>query len=116
MKSVPCFRCRPLVDLIKGRNVRVQVKAANALEAMASNNQGCQKAFLDLDAPRVLIKLLKVTMAISNGCVIMANQYPWLSDSVSRHSYDVIIKLSRCKRGSHTCFYAPAIRRMVEGH
>ncbi|WAQ94689.1 ANKAR-like protein [Mya arenaria] len=49
----------PLVDLIKGRNVRVQVKAANALEAMATNNQQCQKAFLDLDAPRVLIKLLK---------------------------------------------------------
>ena len=51
---------RPLVDLIKGKNVRVQVKAANALEAMATNNYRCQKAFLELDAPKVLLKLLKV--------------------------------------------------------
>jgi len=54
------FIIRPLVDLIKGRNVRVQVKAANALEAMATNNVKCQKAFLELDAPKVLLKLLKV--------------------------------------------------------
>ena len=57
-----CFFSRPLVDLIKGRNVRVQVKAANALEAMATNNFKCQKAFLELDAPKVLIKLLKVNL------------------------------------------------------
>ena len=53
--------CRPIVDLIKGRNVSVQVKAASALEALAEDNPASQKVFLDLDAPKALIKLLKVT-------------------------------------------------------
>ena len=40
------------------------MKAANALEAMATNNYKCQKAFLELDAPKVLIKLLKVSFIL----------------------------------------------------
>lgn len=52
---------RPLVDLIKGlKNVTVQVKAANAIEALSENNPRSQKAFLDLDAPKALLKLFKV--------------------------------------------------------
>ena len=38
----------------------VQVKAASALEALAEDNPASQKVFLDLDAPKALIKLLKV--------------------------------------------------------
>lgn len=52
---------RPLVDLIKNsRSVTVQVKAANALEAIATNNFESQKCFLELDAPKALQLLLKV--------------------------------------------------------
>ncbi|OWF40013.1 ankyrin and armadillo repeat-containing protein-like isoform X3 [Mizuhopecten yessoensis] len=51
---------KPLVDLIKGlKNVTVQVKAANAIEALSENNPRSQKAFLDLDAPKALLKLFK---------------------------------------------------------
>ncbi|ESP02231.1 hypothetical protein LOTGIDRAFT_224972 [Lottia gigantea] len=49
-----------IVDRIKSsRNVTVQVKAASALEALAEKNPEIQIAFLDLDAPKALIKLLK---------------------------------------------------------
>ena len=40
------------------------MKASNALESMATDNYNCQKAFLELDAPRVLIKLLKVSAVL----------------------------------------------------
>lgn len=36
------------------------MKAASALEALANDNADSQKAFLDLDAPKALIKLLKI--------------------------------------------------------
>lgn len=53
--------CRPLVDLIRSsRSMTVQLKAANALEALASNNPNSQGIFLELDAPKALIRLLKV--------------------------------------------------------
>lgn len=51
---------RPIVNLIKGHNLTVQVKAAEALEALADFNAGSQKAFLDLDAPKALMRVLKV--------------------------------------------------------
>ncbi|CAG5120159.1 unnamed protein product, partial [Candidula unifasciata] len=51
---------KPLVDVLKSsRSVTTQVKAANALEALATNNIQCQNCFLDLDAPKALIRLLK---------------------------------------------------------
>ena len=56
---------RPIVQLIKGRNVTVQVKAAAALEALADHNAASQKAFLELDAPKALMRLLKVQCVFS---------------------------------------------------
>ena len=53
---------RPIVKLVKCHNIRVEVKAAMALEALAANNYSSQQVFLDdrLDAPKALMKLLKV--------------------------------------------------------
>ena len=45
------------MNLIKGYKVRIQVKAAAALDAVASNNQHSQKEFLDLDTPKSLLRL-----------------------------------------------------------
>ena len=39
----------------------VQVKAASALEALSEHNPRSQAAFLDLEAPSALIRLLKVS-------------------------------------------------------
>ena len=55
---------RPLVELIRSsRSTTVQVKAASALEALAMNNPQSQKVCLDLDAPKALIRLLKVNFS-----------------------------------------------------
>ena len=48
---------RPIVGMIRGRNMQVQVKASAALQALAENNAESQQAFLELDAPKVLIRL-----------------------------------------------------------
>ena len=48
---------RPIVGMIRGRNMQVQVKASCALQALAENNAESQQAFLELDAPKVLIRL-----------------------------------------------------------
>jgi hypothetical protein len=40
------------------------VKAAEALEALVDNNASAQKAFLDLDAPLSLMRVLKVSVSI----------------------------------------------------
>ena len=65
------FVDRPVVSLIKSRNVKVQVKAAAALESLADFNAKSQKVFLDLDAPKHLMRLLKVSarlyMAVSTS-------------------------------------------------
>ncbi|XP_005090203.1 ankyrin and armadillo repeat-containing protein [Aplysia californica] len=51
---------KPLVELIRcSRSTTVQVKAASAVEALATNNAYSQKRFLELDAPKALIRLLK---------------------------------------------------------
>ena len=52
---------RPLVTLIKGHVINVQVKSALALESLTYYNDNCQKAFRDADAAKALIRLLKVT-------------------------------------------------------
>ena len=62
MRMLLCFR--PIVSLILGRKVTVQMKAASALESLANNNTNSQRAFLDLDAPKALMKLLKVSLKI----------------------------------------------------
>jgi hypothetical protein len=51
----------PLVDLLKSRNMTVQVKVGMALESLAINNQATQNAILQLDAPSYIIKLLEVS-------------------------------------------------------
>ena len=66
---------RPLVDLIRtSRSTTVQVKAASALEALAKNNPNSQRIFLDLDAPKALIRLLKV------------HELSWLRDAAHYHA------------------------------
>ncbi|PIK39875.1 hypothetical protein BSL78_23293 [Apostichopus japonicus] len=51
---------KPLVGLLKLRNMEVQVKAAAALESLAESNPHSQEAILALDAPTHLIRLLKI--------------------------------------------------------
>lgn len=70
---------RPLVDLIKGRNITVQVKAASALESLAENNPASQKAFLKLNTPEALIRLLKVRNK--------KKQYWKLQQVITTHSF-----------------------------
>jgi len=48
------------VNLLKSRNITVQLKAALAIESLTLNNQATQKAVLDLDASSYLIKLMEV--------------------------------------------------------
>ncbi|KAH9489690.1 hypothetical protein Btru_037450 [Bulinus truncatus] len=67
---------KPLVELIRGsRSTTVQVKAASALEALASLNPTCQRKFLELDAPKALIRLLKnvyVEVREQGACALWA--------------------------------------------
>ena len=49
------------MNLIKCRNIHVQVKAAAALESLADHNERVQHEFLKLDAPHQLMRLLKVS-------------------------------------------------------
>ena len=53
----PCLICRPLVTLIDGLIMDVQVSAASALESLCLNNPDCQRAFLELDATAALMQL-----------------------------------------------------------
>ena len=66
MYYLPPF-CRPIVNLIKGRVVNVQVKAAAALEALSENNPASQKAFLDLDAPKAIMRLFIKVRGLRKG-------------------------------------------------
>lgn len=52
--------CRPLLALIKGHVVSIQIKAALAVEVLADHNESSQAAFLAQDAVNALIRLLKV--------------------------------------------------------
>uniref|UniRef100_A0A2C9LDX1 Uncharacterized protein n=1 Tax=Biomphalaria glabrata TaxID=6526 RepID=A0A2C9LDX1_BIOGL len=70
---------RPLVELIsdtrRGDNrkglITVQVKAASAIEALASLNPASQKKFLELGAPNALMLLLKQHLYdVSDGCMM----------------------------------------------
>ena len=49
------------MKLLRGHKSEVEVKAAGALESLADNNYLSQQAFLDLDAPEALMRLLKVS-------------------------------------------------------
>ena len=51
---------KPVVDLLKSRNMTVQLKACLALESIAMNNQKCQEEILNLGAEVYMIKLLEV--------------------------------------------------------
>ena len=59
----------PLVKLIEARNNTVQLKAASAVEAMCADNPVNQQEFLDREAPRYLIRLLKVIIYSNTGNV-----------------------------------------------
>lgn len=50
----------PLVDLFKGKHLSVQVKGAMAVESLASYNPLIQRAFLERNLTKDLLKLLKV--------------------------------------------------------
>ncbi len=43
--------------MIRGRVVQAQVKASSALRALTHSNADAQRTFMELDAPKVLIKL-----------------------------------------------------------
>lgn len=51
---------RSLIDLLKSRNVTVQLKVALALESLATDNLRLQKSILELNAAEHMINLLKV--------------------------------------------------------
>lgn len=51
---------KPLVDLLKSRNMTVQLKVSMALESVAIKNQTTQEAILKLDAASYMIRLLEV--------------------------------------------------------
>ena len=51
----------PLVNLLKSRNMTVQLKVALALESVALNNHQVQHAIIKLDAPIYMIRLLEVS-------------------------------------------------------
>lgn len=51
---------RLVADLLKSRNMTVQVKAALALESLAINNLITQSAIIELEAVSDMIRLLEV--------------------------------------------------------
>lgn len=51
---------QPVVELLKSRNMTVQVKAGLALESLALNNPTTQNAIIELDAVSYMIRLLEV--------------------------------------------------------
>ncbi len=51
---------KPVVDLLKSRNMTVQLKACQAIESLAINNQLTQDEILKLDAESYMIRLLEV--------------------------------------------------------
>lgn len=51
---------KPLTDMLKSRNMTVQLKVALALESLAINNQSTQEAILEFEADAYMIKLLEV--------------------------------------------------------
>jgi hypothetical protein len=51
---------KALIDLLKTRNVNVQLKVASALEALATENLVTQLAIMEFGAVEHMISLLKV--------------------------------------------------------
>ncbi len=54
-----------LLDLLKSRNMTVQLKVAMALESLAINNRRTQEAIVKLGADIYMIKLCEVTRSES---------------------------------------------------
>lgn len=50
-----------VAELLKSKNMTVQVKASLALESLSLNNQITQDALLGLDAATYMIRLLEVS-------------------------------------------------------
>ena len=50
-----------VAELLKSKNMTVQVKASLALESLSLNNQITQNALLGLDAATYMIRLLEVS-------------------------------------------------------
>ena len=55
---------KPVVDLLKSRNMTVQLKACQAIESLTINNQQTQDEVLKLDAESYMIRLLEVSILI----------------------------------------------------
>lgn len=53
-----------LVQALRGRQISAQVKAAKALESIASHNHAIQQCFLKQSAAKYLLQLLKVSSAL----------------------------------------------------
>jgi hypothetical protein len=53
---------KPVVDLLKSRNMTVQLKACQAIESLTINNQQTQDEVLKLDAESYMIRLLEVSI------------------------------------------------------
>jgi hypothetical protein len=51
---------KPVIELLKSRNMTVQLKACMAIESLAINNQLVQDEILKLDAESYMIRLLEV--------------------------------------------------------
>ncbi|XP_076439158.1 ankyrin and armadillo repeat-containing protein-like [Babylonia areolata] len=64
---------RPLVERIRNsRSVTVQMKATAALEALVLHNPASQRIFIDLGAPKALLRLLKVREQGANALWALA--------------------------------------------
>lgn len=50
----------PLVKILSGRKIKMQLKAIAAVEVLADRNAATQKEFLELSADKHILKLLKV--------------------------------------------------------
>jgi len=60
-----------LLDLLKSRNMTVQLKVAMALESLAINNRRTQEAIVKLGADIYMIKLCEVTRSESLAFLII---------------------------------------------
>lgn len=56
----------PLVELLRGRKINVQVKGAMAIEALCEKNARIQLSFLSKSVTKFLLKILKVSVRISS--------------------------------------------------
>ena len=57
---------KPVVELLKSRNMTVQLKCCLAIESLAMNNQLVQDEILKLEAESYMIRLLEVRVILND--------------------------------------------------